>query len=72
MDRSARRRRLLSRCGGSWGPLEVIEQLHLRVAGGVQGQELHGLLQAPRVALAVVLVQALGTGGGGEGWGETG
>lgn len=56
MDRSARRRRLLGRCGGSWGPLEVIEQLHLRVAGGVQGQELHGLLQAPRVALAVVLV----------------
>ena len=53
--------------------LEVVEQLHLRVAGRVQRQELHGLLQAPRVALAVVLVQALGAGGGGgEGCGESG
>lgn len=49
----------------------MVKQLHLRVAGGVQGQELHGLLQAPRIALAVVLVQALGAGGRGEGCGET-
>lgn len=60
--------------GRGGGALEVVEQLHLRVAGRVQRQELHSLLQAPGVALAVVLVQALGAGGGGggEGCGETG
>lgn len=58
------------RAGRGWRSLEVVEKLHLRVAGRVQRQELHGLLQAPRVALAVVLVQVLGAGGG-EGCGET-
>lgn len=49
----------------------MVEQFHLRVAGRVQRQELHGLLQAPGVALAVVLMQAFGAGGRGESCGET-
>ena len=61
------------RSGCGRGSLEMVQQLHLRIAGRVQRQELHGLLQAPRVAFAIVLVQALGAGGGGgEGCGERG